>query len=134
MLSTTLQGGFSGGTLGDPNIAWGIMNGDFTLAELEAFLELDGPLSPALIAESEIASRGRIIRTLGAANPSPGSAKATVDMMNVSLKGLAFSESGEGGDPGWDWWIYNTSSANAFTTGSEFALQARHFIEWNPSG
>ncbi len=134
MLSTSIQGSLSGGTAGDPGLMWGVMNGDFTLAELEAYLELSGPTSPALIAEEEVASRGRNIRVLGLVSPDPGNSKGVVDHDNISLKGLKFSESGEGADPGWDWWVYNTSSVTAFTTGGRFAFQVRNFVEWNPSG
>ncbi len=134
LLSSTIAGGLDSGTLGDPKLAFGIMNGDFTQAELEAFLELNGPLSPALIAESEIASRGRHIRTLGVIDPSPGSAAGVIFLENKSLSGLVFSEAGEGADPGWDWWIYNLSPTTAMTTGGLFGFSARNFVEWNPSG
>ncbi len=134
LLSTSLSGGHQGGTLGDPKLTWGVMNADFTLAELEAFLELDGPLSPELKVESEISSRGKYIRTLGVIDPSPGSARSCIYMDNVSLKGLKFSESGEGSSAGWDWWVYNTSAATPMTTGGFVEFQARDFVEWNPSG
>ncbi len=134
LLSSTISGGVHGGTLGDPILTWGIMNGDFTLAELEAFLELDGPLTPDDKISQEIASRGRFIRSLGTLDPSPGSASATVFLDNVSLKGLEFSEVGESSLAGWDWWIYNPSSTTAFTTGAEVVFQARNFVSWNPSG
>ncbi len=134
MLSSSIQGGFHGGTAGNPPLMWGVMNGEFTLAELEAFLELNGPNSPVLKAENEVASRGAFIRTLGVVSPDPGSAKGIVDLMNIPLKGLKFSESGEGGDPGWDWWVYNVSAAKAFDTGGFFEIQCRNFVEWNPSG
>ncbi len=110
------------------------MNADLSLAELEAFLELDGPLTPNDIPGMEVASRGRVVRSLGTLDPSPGSAKSTIDLENVSLKGLQFAESGEGDSGGWDWWVYNISDTTPMTTGAEVVFQARNFVEWNPSG
>ncbi len=134
LLSSTIQSGHRGKTLGDPKLVWGIANADFTLAELETFFELDGPLNPELKVEAEIASRGKFIRTLGVLDPSPGSAKSAIDLMNTPLKGLAFSEAGESSAAGWDWWIYNISSGSPMTTGGFVELQCRNFVEWNPSG
>ncbi len=110
------------------------MVGDLTLAELEAFLELDGPLTPNDIAGMEIASRGRVIRSIGTLDPTPGSAKSSIDLENYALKGLKFSETGEAGQGGWNWWVYNISDTTAMTTGAEVVFQARNFVEWNPSG
>ncbi len=109
------------------------MNADLTLAELEEFLELDGPLSPNDKIGMERASRGRIVRSIATLDPSPGSAKSTLDLQNYPLKGLEFSESGET-TAGWDWWVYNISDTTAYTTGAEVVFQARNFVEWNPSG
>ncbi len=134
MLSTTLYGGLNAGTAGDPHILFGVMVGDLSLAELEAFLELDGPLTPNDIPGMKIASRGRVIRSLGVLDPSPGSGKASIDLKDVSLKGLAFSETGEADAGGWDWWVYNISDTTPMTTGAEVVFQARNFVEWNPSG
>ncbi len=134
LLSSTIHGGIHAGTSGNPPLIWGVAAGDLTLAELEAFLELDGPTSPALIAESEIASRGRVIRSLGTMDPSPGSAGSIVSQINTSMKGLKFSEVGEGSAGGWDWWVYNPSVATAFDTGAIVSLQIRNYVEWNPSG
>jgi len=134
LLSSSIHGGINGGTLGDPQLIWGTMVGDLTLAELEAFLELDGPLTPNDISAVEISSRGRVIRSHGTLDPSPGSAKSVIDMDNISQKGLQFSEAGEGSQGGWDWWVYNISDTTPMTTGAEVVFQARNFVEWNPSG
>lgn len=134
LLSSSIHGGIHGGTLGDPQLVWGVSSADLSLAELEAFLELDGPLSPALIAEGEIASRGKYIRSIGTMDPSPGSAGSVVSLENHSQKGLAFPEVGEGSAGGWDWWVYNPAAATAFTAGAIVDLQIRNFVEWNPSG
>ncbi len=134
MLSSSLHGGLNAGTAGDPHILFGVMNADLSLAELEEFLELDGPLTPNDIPGMERASRGRVIRSIGTLDPSPGSAKATIDLQNYPLKGLEFSEAGEADSGGWDWWVYNISDTTAMTTGAEVVFQARNFVEWNPSG
>ncbi len=134
LLSSSIHGGILGGTLGNPPLIWGVAASDLTLAELEAFLELDGPLSPTLIAESEVASRGKFIRSIGTMDPSPGSGMAMVALDNQSMKGLRFPEVGEGSAGGWDWWFYNPSSTTAFDTGARVELQIRNFVEWNPSG
>ncbi len=133
-MSSSIHGGIHGGTLGDPQLIWGVAASDLTLAELTAFLDLDGPTSPALIAESEIASRGKVIRSIGTMDPSPGSAGSMVALDNVSQKGLRFPETGEGSAGGWDWWVFNPAAATAFTTGAIVDLQIRNFVEWNPSG
>ncbi len=133
-MSSTIHGGLNGGTSGDPHILWGVMAGDFTLAELEEFLELDGPLTPNDKIAMERASRGRFIRSLGTLDPTPGSGKSSIALDNVSLKGLKFSEEGEAGQGGWDWWVYNISDTTPMTTGGEIVFQARNFVEWNPSG
>ncbi len=134
MLSSTISGGINAGTAGNPHLMWGLMNGDFSLAELEEFLELDGPLTPDDKIGQERASRGRFIRTLGVLDPSPGSAKSVIDLHDVPLKGLKFSEAGESSPTGWDWWIYNVSDTTPMTTGAEVVFQARNFVDWNPSG
>ncbi len=134
MLSSSIQGSLFGGTSGDPSVQWGVANGDITLAELEAFLELDGPKSPAEISEGEIASRGRYIRTLGVLSPDPANRHVMIDIDNESLKGLKFSESGEPAVPGWNWWFYNQHPSAAMTTGGVVIMQCRNFVEWNPSG
>ncbi len=134
MLSSTIAGGIDGGAASNPALAWGVMNGDLSLVELEAFLELDGPITPVLKPESEIASRGRYIRSLGTISLDTSNPNSQVFLENVPLKGLEFSESGEGANPGWDWWVYNTSSAAPLTTGATLSLQCRNFVEWNPSG
>ncbi len=134
LLSSTIQGGINAGTAGDPHLIWGIMAGDFSLAELEEFLELDGPLTPDDKVAMERASRGRYIRSLGCLDPTPGSAKSTIDLDNVPLKGLRFAEAGESSPAGWDWWIYNISDTTAMTTGAEVVFQARNFVDWNLSG
>ena len=57
--------------------------------------------------------------------------RSQIDLDNRSMKGLKISEASEAAS--WDWWLYNISAA-AMTTGAIFDLQARHFVEWNPSG
>ncbi len=134
LLSASIHGAFRGGTAGDPSLLLCLVRGDMTQAEAEAYLELDGPGTPELISENEIASRGRLIRRIAVVSPEPGSAARVISIDNMSMKGLSFSESGEGAKGGWQWFVYNFSAAGAFTTGSFFEMQVSLFVEWNPSG
>ncbi len=134
ILSSTIHGSLHGGTAGDPPLLLGLVRGDMVQAEVEAYLELDGPGSPELVSEGEIATRGRLIRRLAVLSPDPGSSRNTISEDNKSMKGLAFSETGEGNKGGWQWFVYNISAAKAFTTGSFCELQVSNFVEWNPSG
>ncbi len=127
MLSYSANGGLNGATLGDGPLIFGVMSGDLTLAELEAYLELEGPLTPADVTASEVASRGKRIRVLGtlsASNPE-------VALDNRKMSGLRFAEAAETTNA-WNTWVYNPGAA--FTTGATLELVERVFVEWNPSG
>ncbi len=134
LLSGSFHGGVEEGTELDPTLLWEIIRGDLTLAELEEYLELNGPTTPELVTESKRATRGAIIRVLGSLSVNSRNAKSVVDMRNHSLSGLKFSESGEGVSGGWNYFVYNTSSQNPMATGAFFACQVQLFVEWNPSG
>ncbi len=134
MLSSSIHGSLHGGTAGDPPLLLCLVRGDMTQAEAEAYLELDGPGSPELISESEVATRGRLIRRLAVLSPDPGSSRNVISLTNHSMKGLKFSETGEGAKGGWQWFVYNISAAKAYTTGAFCEVQVSNFIEWNPSG
>ncbi len=134
ILSISLHGGVEEGTALDPTLIYGIMSGDMSLAELEEYLELDGPTTPELVTESERATRGARIRVLGAVSVNSANAASVIAIQNRSMSGLKFAESGEGTSGGWKWFVYNTSNQNSMTTGAFFAAQAQLFVEWNPSG
>lgn len=118
-------------TAGDGPWLVGVMNSDLSLAELEAYLELGGPLSPAKQAESEITSRGKVIRQLGLLVPAGNGTVAGMPLADQSLKGLRFSEADET-TTGWSHWLYNISAA--MTTGATWQQVTSAFVRWNPSG
>ncbi len=112
---------------------YGIMAGDLTLTELEAYLELQGPLTPADRAGGEITTRGKYIRTLGIMGIDRGpSVFAGAFLDNRSLTGLLFAESGDGAQGGWDWWLYNLGVD--MTTGATLTIVSQLFCHFNPSG
>ncbi len=117
-------------TAGDGPFLFGVMGGDLTLAELEAYLELGGPVRPDDLTVVEIQTRGRHIRQLGVIRPSGDGTQAILELTNVRTSALRFSESGEGS--GWKWWIYNMGVT--MTTGATARLIAQSFIRFNPSG
>ncbi len=127
ILSFSSHGGLNGATLGDGPLIHGVMSGDLTLAELEAFLELEGPLTPADVTAMEVASRGKKIRVLGSVSAS----NPEIAIDNRSLSGLRFSEAAETTNA-WNTWVYNPGAA--LTTGAILEQVERAFVEWNPSG
>ncbi len=129
IISSNLYGGLEKLTEGEGPLMWGVMPSDLTLAELEAWIELSGPLTPTDTTSVEIASRGRKVQVLGVLGP--GLASTQISMASRSMRGLRWAEASET-TTGWTWWIYNTGAA--LTTGAIFRLQAQHFVEWNPSG
>ncbi len=119
-------------TPGDGPWLFGVMSSDLTLAQLEAYLEQGGPVSPADQSAREISSRGKRIRMLGLAVPMGDGSVAGEYMKNEKLSGLRFSESGEVTGAGWTWWLYNRGKT--MTTGSTWRLTTSSFCRWNPSG
>lgn len=130
----SIRGSFSLHTLaaGDGPHLCGIMNGDLTLSQLEEYLELDGPLSPSLVTESEVASRGKMIRTLGVLQPRGNGTVASFFLDNVGLSGLRFPEATEVLANSWTWWVYNLGKA--MTTACLWSVKAQLFVKFNPSG
>ncbi len=111
-------------TAGDGPFLVGIMNKDLSLAELEAYLELDGPVHMDDTTGVEIASRGRKIRRLGVLAPSGDGTVAGLFVNNVSLKGLRFTEE----SAGWTWWTYNLGVN--MTTGAIVTFLQSLFVRW----
>ncbi len=131
-LSVTGANTISGLTAGDGPFEFGIMSGELTLSELTAYLEQNGPTTPGLISEEEIASRGRYIRRLGNVRPVGDGTVAVGDYLkNSGLSGLRFIENSEG-QGGWDWWLYNLGQT--MTTGATWRVATSVFVEFNPSG
>ncbi len=129
ILSSTISGGLEGHTEGEGPVMWGIMSSALTLAELEEWIELGGPLTPTENISVERATRGRLINVLGVMGP--GVSQCQIFKKNESMRGLAFPEASEVAT-GWSWWVYNQGAQ--LTTGSFLRLAAQHFVEWNRSG
>ncbi len=115
-------------TAGNGPFQFGIADKAISLAQLEAYLELNGPVTPDEVASREIASRGSMIRTLGILEPSGDGTVAALFLDNVSLKGLKFGEE----SAGWTLWLYNLGIA--LTTGATWVNTLQFFVEFNPSG
>lgn len=119
-------------TAGDGPFAFGIMAGDLTLSELEAYLELSGPLTPSDRPSVEIQTRGKYIRQCSMLIPTGNGTVAGAYLDNRSLSGLRYAEAGEAGQGGWDWWLYNLGIET--TTGAIWTVQSSVFCRFNPSG
>ncbi len=115
-------------TAGDGPFLFGIANKSLTLAELEEYLELDGPVEPTQVPQVERATRGKLIRTLGLIVPTGDGTVASLLVDNRSLSGLRWNEE----SAGWNYWVYNRG--RALTTGSILRVWASFFMRWNKSG
>ncbi len=130
ILSLRLQAAIQVLTAGDgPHSLW-LLTSDLSLAEFEAYLELNGPVTPSDITASEVASRGKYVRYLGMLIPSGNGTIAALSLKDVSMSGLKWSEEGEAG--GFQFCVYN--EGQAMTTGAICRISAQNFVEWNASG
>ncbi len=127
IISSTFLGGINTFTSGNGPLIWGIFDSTMTSAQVEAYLENEGPLAPTDTAKAEIATRGKNLRILGVLTPSLNIAS----LVNRKMSGLRFAEVDESAS-GWTTFIYNLGPA--LDTGAEFDLLAVHFVQWNPSG
>ncbi len=126
----SVRGSYSIHTLsaGNGPFLYGIADKSLSGAQLKAYLELDGPVTPDVVASREIASRGNMIRTLGTLVPQGDGTVCGAYLDNRSLKGLKFSEE----SAGWNLWVYNLGAA--LTTGAIWISALQFFAEFNPSG
>ncbi len=113
-------------TASDGPWLFGYMSSDLTLAELEEYLELGGPVSPSDIVSTERASRGKHIRTVGTIVPHGDGTVASLNLDNHSLKGLKCPED----SAGYTRWIYNLG--NAMSTGATLLVADQVFLRWDP--
>ncbi len=104
---------------------YGVMSSDLTLAELEEWLETDGPLNPSDIVGQERASRGRFIRILGSMHNSGNGLMAVDFIKNESLGGLKIGEDAGG----YTYWIYNLDAT--LTTGATWRIATQTFARWD---
>lgn len=104
----------------------GLANKDLTLAEIEEYLELGGPVSPSDLVGVKKTTRGRHLRVLGQMKPVGDGSVAAVFFKDMPLKGLRFNED----SAGWNAFLYNTGKA--MSTGSTWSVYANCFVRWNP--
>ena len=130
LISTTVQAAVTSLTPGDGPFALYIKSNDLSSAEFEAYLELNGPVSPDDTTADEVSTRGRKARYIGLIVPFGNGGVAALDVKNMAMSGLRFTESGEGG--GLNYFLYNLG--RDLTTGSSFNLTAQDFVRWNRSG
>ncbi len=117
---------FANVTVGDGPWLMLIRSADLSSAELEEYLELQGPLSPADIVGRERASRGKFLRTLGVCVPSAAGTLAVLEWNNMSLSGLRIPEDAGG------YVISLYNMGNTMTTGSSARIQSSVFLRWAP--
>ncbi len=116
-------------TAGDGPFLYGISDKSLSLAELEAFLEQNGPVTPSDKVAMELQSRGKVVRTLGIIAPvAAGLTAVTPYLKNESVSGLRFTEE----EAGWNYWIWNMGPA--LTAGSTWQSQVQSFVEFQESG
>ncbi len=110
--------GLTGWTTGEGPLLYGIMDADLSLAELEEYLELNGPIRANQVPQSEKAKRPvQVIGIVG----GPGD---PVWHPKVQTRLPAFRE-----DVGWAFWVYNMGPA-ALSTGSTFTWLGTMFGRW----
>ncbi len=115
-------------TAGDGPWLIGLANADLSLAELEAYIELNGPVHPDDTTVVEVSTRGRKIRFLTVLVPQGSGQVAGMYLPDVAMKGLRFSEEATG----WNYFCYNLGPA--MTTGAVFKIVTQAFVRWNRSG
>ena len=124
ILSSTISAAIAGLTARDGPWLFGCANRDYTDAEIEAYLENAGPVSPSDKVSREVASRGKNIRVLGVIEPRGNGTTASLFLKNIRMAGLEFNEDSSG----IDWWIYNLGLQ--MTTGATLRIMAQHFVEF----
>ncbi len=128
MISLRLQAAIQSLSAGDgPHSLW-LVNQDLTLAEFEAYLEIQGPLHPNDTTKVETATRGRKLRYLGMLTPVGNGTVSVLSLKDVSVSGLKWSEE----TAGWRLIIYN--EGRAMTTGATFSGSLQAFVKWNQGG
>ncbi len=128
MISTQLSATVTVLTPGDGPFLFGIANKSLSLAELEEYLEANGPVEPTVIPQAEQVTRGKLIRTLGLIVPSGDGTVSALFVDNRSLSGLRWNEE----SAGWNYWVYNRG--RALTTGAILRVWSSFFVRWNKSG
>ena len=128
MISTQLAATVTVLTAGDGPFLFGIANKSLSLAEIEEYLELDGPVEPSEVPSAERATRGKLLRVLGLIAPTGDGTVAHLFIDNRSLSGLRWNEE----SAGWNYFVYNRGQQ--LTTGAILRIWASLFVRWNKSG
>ncbi len=128
LLSMRAAIALSGLTAGDGPFMIGIMSKQLDLTQLEAYLEIGGPVSPDETANAELASRGAHVRNYGMLIPSGNGTVGGLYLDNRSMSGLRWTEE----TAGWNHWLYNMGPA--LTTGATVVYTYAAFVRWNKSG
>jgi len=117
------------GITGDQAVGLGLylIDGDLTLAEAEAAIELNGPIDRSDIVANEVVMRP-VFRVnaqffmAGADNIAAGAFNTAALIAEMKTRWTF------GATTGWDWMIYNRGAG--LTTGSTATLHAKHFGVW----
>ncbi len=106
----------------------GIASGDFSAAEIEEALEVNGPTNRGQQIENERAMRN--VRILGVADPNdPASTQVVFRDINTNAPMMISKHRWTYSNPsGWDWFVYNLGGS--LTTGATVQLIAKHFGVW----
>ncbi len=129
-ISISVQASILAMTAGDGPHALYLKKTDVSRAEFEAYIELNGPLSPEDTTASEVATRGARIRYIDMLLPCGNGTVSALSVKNMAMSGLRWSETSEGG--GLNFALYNLGQS--MSTGSSFNVTAQLFVRWNRSG
>jgi len=125
MISSTISPKWQGRTADDGPLMWGLADVDLSDAEVEEFLEIQGPISPADIVGMERAGRSRRVKVLGVLGMAP-TEKATAgdiaDFLRNERIRLGFVT-------GWRWFVRNQGSV--LTTGGSIVFTSLAFVEFS---
>lgn len=127
VVKVALRGRFTAGAAEGP-LLLGVANSDLSDAEIEAYLELDGPTSPqALGSASEIEVRGKAVKVIGVV-PVPASGPMAAGVYSIDFEqSLTLSiRSGRAVKV----WAYNLG-ANAVNGGSTLYVRANCICRWH---
>ncbi len=126
MIKNTIYASLTGLTTGEgTSLLFGIADGDFTLAEIEAAIEVSGPLGPNDKTNADAAER--FVKLIGAIDRETGTeaifenAQGGHKMENTIRWTFAATKS-------WNYFVYNLG--NTLTTGSNLLLRAKSFGVW----
>ncbi len=126
----SLRGGSTihGLTAGDGPHALYVTEKSLDLSQIQAYLDIEGPVTPDSTANAELASRGSKVRYLGLLMPQGAGTVSGLELMNKALAGLRFTEEATG----WQYCLVNLGKA--MTTGTTWVVHVQSFVRWNPSG